>query len=145
MESPLRSSTTPATSMTSAEMPKMIADRAVLTPFFVAACSVVCWECPRGASWLSGASPDSCQGSDVPARLEQEQTDHPEDGYEDRCRRQPPNLQRARQLAAGDDDAEHGDDQHPFQHQHQRGRLVGEGTSAADPERVESHEHHRLD
>jgi hypothetical protein len=69
MASPLRSSTTPARRVASAEMPKMVADRAVLTPFFVAACSVLCWECPRGSSWLSGASPDSCQGRDVPARL----------------------------------------------------------------------------
>ncbi|MCA1834930.1 MAG: hypothetical protein LC721_00790, partial [Actinobacteria bacterium] len=67
--SPLRSMTTPATSVAIAATPKITAARVVLMPWSLAAFSFLLRECPRGSGWLSGASPPSRQGRPLPARL----------------------------------------------------------------------------
>ena len=116
----------------------------VLTPLAVACFSVVVRLCPRGGSWLSGASPDSCQGRLWPARCRSSSPGHPQHGDKGRGRGDPGDDQVAGQLAASHHDGEDRHHQPGFQDQHQRRGPVGQGVPAAHSERVQGDQHDRL-
>ena len=108
--SPLRSRTTPATSVTQrrdAEHRRRPGGADPLgagrsAPF----CSAVC---PRGLLLaVRGARRTRARAATVPGPLEQEQPDHPQHGDQQRRRGDPPEGDQAGgQLGAGDDDGQH--------------------------------------
>jgi hypothetical protein len=98
-----------------------VAARAVDTFFCVACASAFCRLWPRGSTWLSGASPDSCQGRALCAR------------------------EVGRQLRPGDHGDQHGDHQQALHDEHERCRAVGQRRSVALAEDVEDDQHDGLD
>jgi hypothetical protein len=86
-------------------------------------------------------------GQPLPGALHEQQADDPERGDQHDVGRQAQQHEAVGQLAAGDDDRQHGDHDDRLEHEGERRRPVGERRHPLPPpaEDVEDDEHHGLD